>query len=199
MQNFELYFILNPILGNEAFATESNKIKELLETRLSAQDIVVSIEGVKKLAYPINKSWTGCYVSIKFNLVDGSQTQIGVVEKALNINTNIFRYMFENQTEFLVQLSKQKLNETATTNHRELNKKANAHTQEKKKCIVKHVGYRVIDYKNVEFLEQFMSPYAKIFSRERTGVSAKYQRKITKAIKRARHMGFLPFTAKHMA
>ena len=194
MMQYELYLILNPILGNEAFLSETTKIKELLINKIQAVDLVAKNEGLRKLAYPINKQWTGCYIRFNFNLEDGSQLNINLIEKALNINTNISRYMITNLSEFLVQQAKQTINKTEISTHNELNK-AN---KTDKKCIVKHIGFRVIDYKDTEFLKQFMSPYGKIFGRDRTGVSAKYQRKISKAIKKSRHMGLLPFTAKHM-
>jgi small subunit ribosomal protein S18 len=194
MSNYELYLILNPILGNEGYIAESNKIQTFLQEKVGATDLKVTIEGNKKLAYPINKSWSGCYVSITFTLSPEAKTNIGIIEKFLNISTSVMRYMIDNLDEYITQADKQQLNETEIKTHRDLNKK-NSGT---KKCIVKHIGFRVIDYKNTEFLEQFMSPYAKIFGRERTGVSAKYQRKIGKAIKKARHMALLPFTAKHM-
>jgi small subunit ribosomal protein S18 len=193
MKKYELYLILNPILGNEAFKSETTKIQELLETKIKAKDVTVNIEGLKKMAYPINKQWTGCYVQFEFNLEEGSQYSIGLIEKALNINTSVIRYLFNNLDEYLLQLSKEKRNKTEIKTHNELNK-----AKVDKKCIVKHIGMRVVDYKDAQFLGQFMSPYGKIFGRERTGVSAKYQRKVTKAIKRARHMGLLPFTSKHM-
>ena len=54
------------------------------------------------------------------------------------------------------------------------------------------------DKKNPDFLEsemlsRFISDRGKIQSRSRTGVCAKHQRKLTVAIKRARHLAFLPF------
>jgi small subunit ribosomal protein S18 len=194
MFKYELYLILNPILGNEAFKSETNKIVEMLEKKVKAKDIVVNHEGLKKLAYPINKQWTGCYVEIQFNLEEGTQFSNALIEKALNINTSVIRYMLTNLDEYLVQKEKEVKNKTTIKTHNELNK-ANIL---KKKCIVKHLGLRVIDYKDTEFLSQFMSPYGKIFGRDRTGVSAKYQRKVSKAIKKARHMALLPFTSKHM-
>lgn len=52
-----------------------------------------------------------------------------------------------------------------------------------------------IDYKDVELLKKFISERGKILPRRVTGTSAKYQRKLTKAIKRARQMALLPFVA----
>ena len=50
-----------------------------------------------------------------------------------------------------------------------------------------------IDYKDIETLKKFISPYAKIRPRTRTGICAHHQRDLSKAIKRARHLALLPF------
>ncbi|AQP53901.1 30S ribosomal protein S18 [Vagococcus penaei] len=50
-----------------------------------------------------------------------------------------------------------------------------------------------IDYKDVDLLQRFVSERGKILPRRVTGTSAKYQRPLTIAIKRARIMGLLPF------
>lgn len=50
-----------------------------------------------------------------------------------------------------------------------------------------------VDYKDVEFLQKFISERGKILSTRITGNCAKHQRKITRAIKRARIMALLPF------
>jgi small subunit ribosomal protein S18 len=54
------------------------------------------------------------------------------------------------------------------------------------------------DYKNVDLLRSFITERGKIRPRRQTGVSAKQQRAIARAIKRARHMALLPFTSEHM-
>lgn len=51
-----------------------------------------------------------------------------------------------------------------------------------------------IDYKNAELMRRFISPEGKILPGRRTGLTSKNQRKITRAIKRARAVGLLPFT-----
>lgn len=51
-----------------------------------------------------------------------------------------------------------------------------------------------IDYKDVDLLKKFISDRGKILPRRVTGTSAKYQRPLTKAIKRAREMALLPYT-----
>lgn len=51
-----------------------------------------------------------------------------------------------------------------------------------------------IDYKDVDLLRKFISERGKILPRRVTGTSAKYQRQLTRAIKRARTMALLPYT-----
>ncbi|PIQ67322.1 30S ribosomal protein S18 [Candidatus Uhrbacteria bacterium CG_4_9_14_3_um_filter_41_35] len=53
-----------------------------------------------------------------------------------------------------------------------------------------------IDYKNTELLKRYISSFAKITSRKRSGLCAKHQRKISLEVKRARIMAFLPFVHK---
>ena len=50
-----------------------------------------------------------------------------------------------------------------------------------------------VDYKDTDLLERFTNDQGKILPRRVTGLSSAYQRKLTKAIKRARHLALLPY------
>ncbi|MBI4122007.1 MAG: 30S ribosomal protein S18 [Parcubacteria group bacterium] len=54
--------------------------------------------------------------------------------------------------------------------------------------------YKEVDYKDAQLLRRFMSSYAKIAPRRRSGVCMKHQRKLATAIKYARIMALVPFT-----
>ncbi len=54
-------------------------------------------------------------------------------------------------------------------------------------------GIKYIDYKDVDVLKRFLNPHGRIKSRLQTGLTAKHQRDVTRAIKRAREMGLLPY------
>ncbi len=56
-------------------------------------------------------------------------------------------------------------------------------------------GKYYIDYKSVDDLRRLMTPNGKIYSRKRLGTTAKQQRMVAQAIKRARYMALLPFTS----
>lgn len=57
-----------------------------------------------------------------------------------------------------------------------------------------HIDY--IDYKDVDTLKKFLTPHARIQSRRRTHTSAKSQRALALAVKRARFMGLLPYVTR---
>lgn len=56
-------------------------------------------------------------------------------------------------------------------------------------------GDAYVDYKDVENLRRMMSPNGKIHARKRNSATAKEQRMIAQAIKRARFLGLLPYTS----
>lgn len=53
-----------------------------------------------------------------------------------------------------------------------------------------------IDYKDTETIRNFISGLGKIRGRKKTGLCAKHQRQLSRAIKRARHLGLLSPTSK---
>jgi small subunit ribosomal protein S18 len=67
--------------------------------------------------------------------------------------------------------------------------------KKRKQCPFTAAGMCHIDYKDLQTLMQFVTERGKIIPRRITGVSAYYQRQLTQAIKRARHMALLPFVA----
>ncbi len=63
----------------------------------------------------------------------------------------------------------------------------------KKVCYFTQNKFSYIDFKDVELLKKFVTDRGKILPRRVTGTSAKWQRELAVAIKRARHMALLPF------
>ncbi|MBT4052027.1 MAG: 30S ribosomal protein S18 [Bacteroidetes Order II. Incertae sedis bacterium] len=52
-----------------------------------------------------------------------------------------------------------------------------------------------VDYKDVELIKLYLNEQGKILPRRITNVSAKFQRQLTRAVKRARHVALIPFVA----
>ncbi|HHH47103.1 MAG TPA: 30S ribosomal protein S18 [Thiotrichales bacterium] len=58
-------------------------------------------------------------------------------------------------------------------------------------------GIKEIDYKDLDLLKAYISETYKIVPSRITGTSAKYQRQLATAIKRARYLALLPYTDRH--
>ena len=65
----------------------------------------------------------------------------------------------------------------------------------KKVCRFTQNNIKYIDFKDVKLLQKFTSEQGKIIPKRITGTSSKYQRQLSLAIKRARHMGLLPYVS----
>ena len=65
--------------------------------------------------------------------------------------------------------------------------------KKKKYCRFKKAKIKYIDYKDPIFLKKFLNEQGKILPRRLTGTSLKFQRKVSTAIKRARHLAMLPY------
>ncbi|MBI1292548.1 30S ribosomal protein S18 [bacterium] len=67
----------------------------------------------------------------------------------------------------------------------------------RKVCYFRVIKAEFIDYKDVVTLRRFVTDQGKILPRRVTGTSAKFQRLLTTAIKRARYMALLPYSGRH--
>lgn len=90
MANYELMMIVNPTISEEDRNKSIDEVKELFKTnsiKIEKEDVW----GDKKLAYKINKSDRGFYILFDLDM-DGKI--ITTVSKTINLNQNIWRYMF---------------------------------------------------------------------------------------------------------
>ena len=77
-----------------------------------------------------------------------------------------------------------------------MRKNNNSPIQKIRDCFFCKNNVKDIDYKDMQTLRRFISSYAKIVPRKRSGVCSKHQKKLATSIKRARIMAFLPYTNK---
>ena len=67
----------------------------------------------------------------------------------------------------------------------------------KKTCPITEAGIRFVDYKDDRFLSRFITENGKILPSRLSGVDARHQRQLARAIKRARYLALLPYTKGH--
>ena len=65
----------------------------------------------------------------------------------------------------------------------------------KKYCRFQKSGIKYVDYKDADWLLGFVNEQGKLLPRRLTGTSLKYQRKVSVAVKRARHLALMPYVA----
>lgn len=65
----------------------------------------------------------------------------------------------------------------------------------KKVCRFTQNNVKYIDYKDVKLLQRYTTEQGKIIPKRITGTAAKYQRELSIAVKRARHMALLPYVS----
>ena len=70
--------------------------------------------------------------------------------------------------------------------------------KKKKYCRFRKNRIKYIDYKDPEFLKKFLNEQGKILPRRLTGTSLKFQRKVSVAVKRSRHIAMLPYVTDMM-
>ncbi|MEX0883633.1 MAG: 30S ribosomal protein S18 [Cyclobacteriaceae bacterium] len=75
------------------------------------------------------------------------------------------------------------------------NEPINREQNRKKYCRFKKMGIKYIDYKDPNFLLKFVNEQGKILPRRLTGNSAKFQKKVAQAIKKARLLALLPYVS----
>ncbi|PIP55611.1 MAG: 30S ribosomal protein S18 [Candidatus Zambryskibacteria bacterium CG22_combo_CG10-13_8_21_14_all_42_17] len=66
----------------------------------------------------------------------------------------------------------------------------------RKQNYFKENNIKRIDYKDVETLKKFLTPHARIQSRKRSNIPAKFERELAVAVKRARFLGLLPYVSR---
>mgnify|MGYP001080591770 CR=1 FL=1 len=67
----------------------------------------------------------------------------------------------------------------------------------RKYCRFTAEGIKQIDYKDLETLKQYVTETGKIVPSRITGTRARYQRQLSRAVKRARYLALLPYTDRH--
>ncbi len=67
----------------------------------------------------------------------------------------------------------------------------------KKYCRFSAEGVEEIDYKDLDTLKEYITETGKIVPSRITGTTAKYQRQLATAVKRARYLALLPYTDAH--
>jgi small subunit ribosomal protein S6 len=181
MPLYEHVFLARQDLSQAQVDALAATATEIIETNHGK---VVKVEswGLRSLAYKIQKNRKAHFVLIN---IDAPPGVVAELERQTAINEDIIRFLTVRVDELEAGPSvMMRKNDRERTRRR------------RKSCPFSGKNSPKIDYKDVRLLQGFMSERGKIVPSRITAVSAKKQRELGQAIKRARHVGLLPYLVK---
>ncbi len=190
-RTYELTYILTSVLSSDQTSVVVSKITAAVQ---SAGGDVKQVDqwGMRRLAYPVAKKRNGYYVNMVF---EGPGTMVPRIERLLTIDDHVLRYLtLALDTEMLLSLENRLVRADAAAAAKAAEGEEEQEQAAQPPVVIPHRP-RYIDFKDTEFLKRYTNEQGKILPRRFTMVSARRQRAITRAIKRARHLALMPFVA----
>ncbi|MCY4647578.1 MAG: 30S ribosomal protein S6 [Gammaproteobacteria bacterium] len=214
MRDYELVVIFHPALGEDAIQQKMDRFHGLVSGG-DAEIRVVDHWGGRKLAYPIQKQTSGHYVVTQFL---GDPASLPELERIMKLDEGVLRYLLVvNEGEPSSGLSMVAEAPPASRAPEESRGDDNAEGEEKggeEEAEVRTSppefsggrGHRrriegppitILNYKDVATLSRFVTEQGKLLPRRTTRVAAGFQRKLGRAVKRARYLALLPYVRRH--
>lgn len=196
IRKYEVVYIFDSALEEAQINERLAGYHALLKTSDRADPVTNSNHwGKRTLAYPIRRRETGYYVVVQ---LETDPSLLGEFERALKLDEALIRYLLvidegetpppsEDAHEAESEVDADKLDERTEPDAGESARRP-------------RTRYRTtlpIDYKDEKTLSRFITDRGKIVPRRLSGLSARRQRRLSTAIKRARHLALLPYIKGH--
>lgn len=188
MKHYEVIIMIHPDQNDQVKAM-IEKYREIIE---KSKGIVHRLEnwGRCQLAYSIKKLHKAHYVLMN---IECDKEPLSQLQEAFRYNDAVLRHVElvvdKAETEPSITVQQQK-----STSQQE---KEYTPNRRKKAGILETLKNIAIDYKDIKLLKNYITETGKIVPGRITGVSAKLQRTIARAIKRARYVALLPYCDQH--
>ena len=214
MRDYELVVIFHPALGEDAIQQKLERFHGLVSGG-GAEIRVVDHWGGRRLAYPIQKHTSGYYVVTQFF---GDPTSLPELERIMKLDEGVLRYLIvlnEGQPSTgmsvvaeppAVSRAGEESGEEAKAEGGEEDGKEEAEARTSPPEFSGGRGHRrriegppitILNYKDVATLSRFVTEQGKLLPRRTTRVAAGFQRKLGRAVKRARYLALLPYVRRH--
>jgi small subunit ribosomal protein S6 len=216
MRDYELVLIFHPALGDDAIHEKLERFHGLVSGG-DAEIKIVDHWGGRQLAYPIQKQTSGYYVVTQFL---GDPTALPELERIMRLDEEVLRYLLVlNEGEPSSGMSVLSAAAPALRPSEESagdgDKDAGNDDEETEAVSRSRMsppefsggrGHRrridgppiaLLNYKDVATLSRFITEQGKLLPRRTTRVAAGFQRKLGRAVKRARYLALLPYMRSH--
>ena len=217
MRLYEIVYIFDATLDEDGV---NNKLKKFHPLVLGKTGEISAVDhwGARQMAYPIDKQNTGYYVVAQ---VQAESDGLPEFERALRLDTELLRYLIVlNEGEPTTGHSllgaappshadkddddedddRPALDEDAPDEEDDVNSRFSPPEFSGGRGRRRRMEGPVIEllnYKDVSTLSQFMTEQSKILPKRTTKVTARFQRQLGRAIKRARFLALIPYIRDH--
>lgn len=209
MRLYEIVYIFDAALDEAGVNLHLEQHHALLTQVEGAEIVAVDHWGARQLAYPIDKKKTGYYVVAQ---VRTDPEALPEFERRLRLNEQIMRYLVVlNEGEPTQGVSLQKPvtaaalpedadedeaeDEPETASHRSAPPEFSGGRGRRRR--IEGPAIQLLNYKDVTTLSRFMTEQGKILPKRTTKVTARFQRQLGRAIKRARYLALVPYVRDH--
>ena len=216
MRLYEIVYIFDPTLDEDSVDKKLEKFHPLVLGK-SGEVVAVDHWGVRQMAYPVKKQNSGYYVVVQ---VQAESDGLPEFERVLRLDVELLRYLIVlNEGEPTTGHS---LLGAAPPSHGDMDDKddddddgsdEDAPTEEEdvdrgfsppefsggrgRRHRMEGPVIELLNYKDVSTLSHFMTEQGKILPKRTTKVTARFQRDLGRAIKRARYLALIPYIRDH--
>jgi len=217
MRLYEIVYIFDSVLDEDLVNKKLDKFHKII-VGSDGEVIAVDHWGIRQMAYPVNKNKTGYYVVAQVNA--GSE-ELPEFERVLKLDSDLMRHLLvlsegeptsgqsvmgdysapdddDNKEEKSSDPIKDKEEEDSDAdNNLSLQQSPPEFRGGRSRRRMDGPVIKLLNYKDVSTLSQFMTEQGKILPKRTTKVTASFQRKLGRAIKRARYLALIPYVRDH--
>ncbi|RMH11976.1 MAG: 30S ribosomal protein S6 [Gemmatimonadetes bacterium] len=212
MRLYEIVYIFDASLDEDAVNAKLERFQGELTGAAGAEVVAVDHWGVRQFAYPINKTSSGYYVIAQVRTTpDG----LPAFERLLKLDEQVIRYLIVlnegEPTSGQSLVVERPVRSTDDDEEDESDDEADDEDDEDERRAGppefsggrgrrrRMDGPRIelLNYKDVGTLSRFLTEQGKILPKRTTKVTARFQRQLGRAVKRARYLALIPYTRRH--
>lgn len=219
MRLYEIVYIFDANLDEDAVNTKLETVQAVLTKPSGAEVVAVDHWGTRQLAYPINKTKSGYYVVAQ---VKTSAEALPEFERLLKLDEEVMRYLVVlNEGEPISGVSikadrpvRERTSDDEDEEEDVRPPKSDSEDEEEergedvtgpaefsggrgRRRRMEGAPITLLNYKDVSTLAQFLTEQGKILPKRTTKVTARFQRQLGRAIKRARYLALVPYVRGH--
>ena len=218
MRLYEIVYIFDATLDEDPVNKKLEKFHHLI---LGSDGEVVQVDhwGTRQLAYPVKKQKTGYYVVAQ---IRAGSDGLPEFERMLRLDTEVMRYLIvvnEGEPTTGNSIMGEARPQSSAVEEGEDDEDSPAEPEESsededpprrfgppefsggrgRRRRMEGPVIKLLNYKDVSTLSQFMTEQGKILPKRTTKVTARFQRQLGRAIKRARYLSLIPYVRDHEA